>query len=196
MTDVIARMRPYFQGRTRFALAWVFTGLLILTTTRGPSAFGILICFLGASLRFWSAGFLRKEASLAVGGPYSYTRNPLYLGTLIMAVGAFVSVGAYALGLITAVLFTINYGFVIEHEEEKLPRYFGAPYDAYRALVPRFIPRFPAAPREELLKINPRPEVHRFDMNLAMKNKAYEAYASFAGIVVGLTLISLIRSMI
>jgi hypothetical protein len=196
MTDVIARIRPYFQGRTRFALAWVFTALLIFTTTRGPSPIGILICFLGASLRFWAAGFLRKEASLAVGGPYSYTRNPLYLGTLIMAVGAFISVGAYALGLVTAILFTVNYGFVIEHEEEKLPRYFGPAYDTYCTLVPRFIPRFPAAPREELLKINPRPEVHSFDLKLAMNNKAYEAYASFAGIVVGLTLIALLRSVL
>lgn len=194
MDNVLTALRPYFQGRTRFALAWIFTAILIFFTKTYPNNVGIAICFLGASLRFISSGFLRKEAALSVGGPYQFTRNPLYLGTLIMGIGAFVSVDAYIMGAVMAIWFTLNYGFVIEHEEEKLPRYFGDAYYKYKQLVPRFLPRLTAPAHADLLKINPDEKIYRFSFSLAKKNKAFEAYASFLGLMGGLALVVFIRN--
>lgn len=154
---------------------------------------GVVICFAGATLRFYSSGFLRKEAKLAVGGPYAYTRNPLYLGTFIMALGATISVGAVWLALVMGIVFFLNYHYVIQHEEEKLPSYFGESYLQYCKLVPRFIPHFLAPPKQELLKINSDPVVYSFSMDLAKKNKAFEAYASFVGLIFGVTLLVFIK---
>lgn len=187
-------LRQFFQGRRRFQLAWIFAFFLILTARHYPNFIGTAICFVGASLRFWSSGFLRKESKLAVGGPYAYTRNPLYLGTFIMALGAVISVGAMVLAVIMAFVFFLNYHYVIEHEERKLPGYFGDSYLQYCNLVPRFIPQFVPPPKEELMKINSDPVVYSFSMPLAKQNKAFEAYASFFGVMVGVALIVLAKT--
>jgi protein-S-isoprenylcysteine O-methyltransferase Ste14 len=189
-------LRRFFAGRRRFQLAWIFAILLILRAKHFPTAFGILVCFLGASLRFRSSGFLRKEAKLSVGGPYQFTRNPLYLGTFLMAFGATFSVGAYLLAVIVGFVFFLNYSYVIQHEEEKLPSYFGESYLKYCALVPRFFPRFSAPPRTELLTINADPQTYEFNYELAKQNKAFEAYVSFIGILAGVSIIVWVKMML
>ena len=189
-------LRVFFSGRRRFQLAWIFAFLLVFGARHYPTALGTIICFLGASLRFCASGYLRKESKLAVGGPYAHTRNPLYLGTFIMAVGATMSVGALGLALVMAVVFFFNYHYVIDHEERKLPAYFGESYLQYCNLVPRFIPQLSAPSKDELLKINPDPEVYSFSMPLAKKNKAFEAYASFLGVMLGVSLLVFIRRLI
>lgn len=195
-TRIIDFLRPHFQGRARFAYAWIFTAALIIITDSPPNIVGAGICFFGAMIRFVSGGFLRKEAALSVGGPYMFTRNPLYFGTLIMGIGAFVAVDAYILGVLMAIWFTVNYGFVIEHEEEKLPRYFGDPYLKYKTLVPRFFPSIRPVlfNKKKFLEINPDPVIYRFSFSLAMKNKAYEAIVSFVGIMLGLYGIAMLRT--
>ena len=142
-------LRRFFAGRRRFQLAWIFAVLLIFSAKQYPTLPGVLICFLGATVRFHASGYLRKEAKLAVGGPYSYTRNPLYLGTLVMAMGATISVGALLLAVVMGLVFFLNYHYVIEHEEAKLPSYFGDAYLKYCQLVPRFLPRLTAPPHDE-----------------------------------------------
>lgn len=187
-------LRAFFGGRRRFQLAWIFAFLLIFGASHYPTLPGTLICFLGATLRFYSSGYLRKESKLAVGGPYAYTRNPLYLGTFIMALGATISVGAIGLAIVMAVVFFLNYHYVIDHEEKKLPDCFGDSYIQYCNLVPRFIPQLCPPPKEELLKINSDPVVYSFSMSLAKENKAFEAYASFVGVMVGVTLLVFLKS--
>jgi len=187
-------LQKFFSGRRRFQLAWIFAVFLIFGAKQYPALPGILLCFFGATLRFIASGFLRKEAKLAVGGPYAFTRNPLYLGTFLMALGATLSVGAYALTAVMAVVFFLNYHYVIQHEEAKLPSYFGNSYLEYCNLVPRFLPRWVPPKKVELEKINPAPEVYRFSFELAQKNKAFEAYASFFAIILGMALLVLIKS--
>ena len=183
-------LRQFFSGRRRFQLAWIFTILLIIRIHHYPEPLGIAICFLGATLRFYASGFLRKEAKLAVGGPYQFTRNPLYLGTFIMGIGITLSVGANLLALIMGFIFFLNYHYVIENEERKLPSVFGDAYLKYCSLVPRFLPNFSIPSRDSLMEINPAPEIFEFSMPLAQKNKAFEAYVSFFGLVLAAAFIA------
>jgi hypothetical protein len=187
-------LRNFFSGRRRFQLAWIFAFFLIFSARQYPALPGILVCFLGATLRFIASGYLRKEAKLAVGGPYAHTRNPLYLGTFLMALGATLSVGAYLLTALMAVVFFFNYHYVIQHEEAKLPSYFGNAYLEYCNLVPRFLPRWSSPSKAALEKINSEPEVYQFSMSLAQKNRAFEAYASFVAIVLGMALLVFVKS--
>lgn len=179
-------LQKFFSGRRRFQIAWVFAFFLIINAKQYPSWLGVLICFLGASLRFSSSGFLRKEAKLAVGGPYAYTRNPLYLGTFLMGVGATLSVGAIFLTLVMGAFFFLSYHYTIQHEEEKLPGYFGQSYLRYCQLVPRFFPRLTPPDMGALNEVNPDPEVKKFSFELAKQNKAFEAYVAFFAIMIGM----------
>ena len=79
--------RGFVQGKTRIAMAWGFAIALGLSARQYPTWPGIVLCFLGATVRFWASGYLRKDSRPAVGGPYAWIRNPLYFGTYLMAVG-------------------------------------------------------------------------------------------------------------
>jgi len=179
--------RGFIQGKTRIVLAWLFAGTLILSARQYPTLPGIVICFLGATLRFWASGYLRKDSRPAVGGPYAFVRNPLYLGTYLMAVGTTLAIENYPMLGALSVLYAVLYHYIILDEETKLQRIFGEPYSIYCANVPRFFPRllpplWPAS-RAELQKVNPEPAHARYDWALSMKNKAYEAYATFAALI-------------
>jgi hypothetical protein len=186
-------LRKFFSGRRRFQLAWVFAALLVFQAQTYPNLAGIAVCALGALIRVYASGFLRKEAKLTVGGPYAYTRNPLYLGTLVMALGATISVGAFWLAAWMGVVLSLNYYYVIEHEERKLPSIFGPAYEAYCRLVPRFFPQFKRPPQAELEKINSDLQIYEFSRELAHQNKALEAVWSFLGLIAGCALLVWIK---
>lgn len=183
--------RGFIQGKTRITLAWVFAILLGFSAREYPSLPGVLLCFLGASLRFWASGYLRKDSRPAVGGPYAFVRNPLYLGTYLMALGTAWAIENWILLGVGTVVFAAIYHFIIIDEEVKLRRIFKESYSNYCRSVPRFFPRvwpplFPAK-TSSLLQVNPEKSHHRFSLSLAMKNKAYEAFASFLGLIVIVT---------
>jgi len=175
--------RGFIQGKTRILMAWFFAVFLGFSARQYPTLPGILVCFFGATLRYWASGYLRKDSRPAVGGPYAFVRNPLYLGTYLMAVGAAWSVENYFLLGTVTVLFAAVYHFIILDEETKLQKIFKEPYLLYCKAVPRFFPRFwpPFFPAksEQLKEVNPDLSQHQYSHELAMKNKAYEAYASF-----------------
>lgn len=164
-------------------MAWVFAALLVFSAREYPQWHGILLCFIGATIRFWASGYLRKDSRPAVGGPYAWVRNPLYLGTYLMAIGTALSIQAWVLLAVCTVLFAVIYHYIILDEETKLQRIFGEPYRVYCELVPRFFPRFWRASREALLKVNPETSHHDYSRELSRKNKDYEAYLSFLGLI-------------
>ncbi|MBI2712016.1 MAG: isoprenylcysteine carboxylmethyltransferase family protein [Bdellovibrio sp.] len=175
--------RGFIQGKTRIALAWAFVLVLGYLSREYPSWPGILVCFLGASLRYWASGYLQKDTRPAVGGPYRFVRNPLYLGTYLMAVGTAYSIENWLLLGITTVLFAGIYHYIILDEETKLREIFKESYLEYCRVVPRFFPRLwlPLQPASigEIQKVNPDVSGWKFSARLAMKNKAYEAYVTF-----------------
>jgi protein-S-isoprenylcysteine O-methyltransferase Ste14 len=182
----LAWYRGFIQGKTRIVLAWMFALCLVFTARDYPQWPGILLCLMGALLRFWASGFLRKDTRPAVGGPYALVRNPLYLGTYLMALGVILAIENWALLVVSSVLFAAVYHFIILDEEVKLQKLFQKSYSLYCQSVPRFFPRLwplSAAKKEVLYKINSEPLHHRFSFKLAMENKAYEALASFLGLI-------------
>ncbi len=186
--------RGMLRGRTRIAAAWIFVGLLIWFSKDYPQWPGAFLCFLGATLRYWASGYLRKDARPAVGGPYAWVRNPLYLGTYLMALGVAWAIEAWALLAISTVVFAIVYYYIILDEETKLRTIFGEPYLKYCSLVPRFFPRpWPASSRA-LSEVNPEPLHQRFSRELARKNKAYEAYVSWVGLLGFVALVAWARA--
>jgi protein-S-isoprenylcysteine O-methyltransferase Ste14 len=132
---------------------------------------GIPISLLGLLLRAWAAGHLAKNKNLAVSGPYSYLRNPLYAGTLIAAAGLVAGARSWLLAPLFAAAFLFIYLPAIELEEQHLRSLF-PDYQDYAGKVNRFLPfrrwRLPGA---------------RFAGALYWKNEEYKAALGFLAAV-------------
>ncbi len=99
-------------------------------------------CFIAAGLavRAAASGHIRKNRELTITGPYAYTRNPLYAGSILIAVGFAVAARNLWIALAAVAMFLVIYLPVIRAEEEYLRSTF-AGYEQYSSRVPRFLPR-------------------------------------------------------
>ncbi len=131
--------------RIRVPLGFVFAGiyLWLAQPTWLSLALGAAAAAPGVAIRAAAAGHVRKNAELTTTGPYAYTRNPLYLGSLIMAIGFGVASRSIWVGACIVLLFLAIYLPVIRGEEDFLGGAF-AGFDDYRAHVPRLLPRLSA----------------------------------------------------
>ena len=104
---------------------------------------GVLLIFLGIVGRLWSTLYIggRKSAEVVTGGPYSVTRNPLYLFSSLAAIGVGAQMGSLVAAVGFGVLCAVAFHIVILREEKFLSGTMGAPYLAYLAKVPRFFPK-------------------------------------------------------
>jgi protein-S-isoprenylcysteine O-methyltransferase Ste14 len=101
---------------------------------------GLLLVAPGLVLRGYASGYVKKNAELTVTGPYAHTRNPLYLGSMLIAFGFALAAHSVWIAVALAILFTAIYIPVIRSEEEYLRSVFPG-FDAYAATVPRLWPR-------------------------------------------------------
>ncbi len=160
--DFVARLRV----PSGFVLVAAFTWFS--HPTPSSLAFGIPVAVLGLALRAWAAGCLAKNRQLAVDGPYAYTRNPLYIGTLMVAAGLALASRSAGLAALFAATFLLVYLPVIQNEEQHLRKLFPE-YAAYAAAVPALWPKFHGTRR-----------ANGFRWSLYVKNREYQAAAGFA----------------
>lgn len=113
---------------------------------------GIILIFLGEFMRLWGVSYAgaatrTREAGapeLVSNGPFAYVRNPLYIGNILIYVGAVLLSGTWFpyLAILIFLFFYIQYTFIVSHEEAKLEILFKDSYVEYKKSVPRFIPKF------------------------------------------------------
>jgi len=94
----------------------------------------------GLVIRALASGHVQKNEQLTMSGPYAYTRNPLYLGSLILAVGFAISGRNWWIGAGLILMFLAIYLPVIRGEEEFLREHFPE-FAEYARQVPRLLPR-------------------------------------------------------
>jgi protein-S-isoprenylcysteine O-methyltransferase Ste14 len=163
--------KPYADFVARVRVPSGFLLLVAFAWLSRPSRLSILIgtpiSVLGLWVRAWASGHLAKDQQLATTGPYSYLRNPLYAGTLIVAAGILIAARDVLLGIIFMLAFSLIYLPVIELEEQHLREIFPA-YATYAAHVNRFFPvsRHHAG----------QP---RFSWSLYFRNEEYKALIGF-----------------
>ncbi len=107
-------------------------------------AISLVLVVPGLWLRGYASGYVKKNAELTVTGPYAHTRNPLYLGSMLIAAGFALAARSVWVAAVLFVLFGAIYIPVIRGEEEYLRSVFPG-FDAYAARVPRLIPRITPA---------------------------------------------------
>ena len=104
-------------------------------------AAGILCALGGLLLRIWATGWLVKNQNLTTSGPYRLTRNPLYLGTMLIVLGQCLMSGVTWAPLVFPPFFLVLYWMTMRQEEKFLAERYGADYDRYAQAVPLFLPR-------------------------------------------------------
>jgi protein-S-isoprenylcysteine O-methyltransferase Ste14 len=132
--------------RIRVPLGFVFAGvfLWLAEPTWKTLLLSLLLVVPGVWLRAYAAGYVRKNAELTRTGPYAYTRNPLYLGSMMIAFGFAVGAASWIIFIALAVLFAAIYIPTIQGEEGYLREHF-AGFNEYAGKVPRLLPRLTAA---------------------------------------------------
>ncbi len=103
-------------------------------------AWSLLLVLPGLLLRSYASGYVTKNTQLTVTGPYAYTRNPLYLGSMLMAFGFAAASRSLWITLFLALLFLLIYAPTIYSEEQFLRSTFPG-FESYARRVPRLLPR-------------------------------------------------------
>jgi protein-S-isoprenylcysteine O-methyltransferase Ste14 len=158
--------------RSRVPLGFAFAAAYLwFARPTWPSLFaGFAIAAVGILVRALASGHIRKNAALATTGPYAYTRNPLYLGSIIIALGFIVAARNVWIGLAAIAMFAFIYLPVIAAEEKYLRSAFPG-YDDYAGHVPRFLPRLtPYRP-----DTTAGDESGRFSSALYLRHREYNA---------------------
>ena len=132
--------------RIRVPLGFVFAAafLWLAQPTWKTMALSLLLVVPGVWLRGYAAGYVKKNAEITQTGPYAYTRNPLYLGSMMIAFGFAVASGSWVIFVALAAGFLAIYLPTIRSEETYLREHF-AGFDEYAQRVPRLLPRLTPA---------------------------------------------------
>jgi protein-S-isoprenylcysteine O-methyltransferase Ste14 len=155
--------------RIRVPLGFVFAVLYFWLAQ--PSwrflAVGAILILPGLLIRASASGHVRKNEALATSGPYAYTRNPLYLGSLLMGVGFAVAARSWWVGVVLVVMFFAIYLPVIRDEEVFLRQKFPE-FEEYERRVPRILPKIMARSGEQAPSDG-------FSFDLYLKHREYNA---------------------
>ena len=129
-------------------------------------AFGAVLIVPGLLIRALASGHVRKNEALATSGPYAYTRNPLYLGSLLIGIGFAVAARSWWVGALLVVMFFAIYVPVIRGEEKFLKEKFPE-FEGYARRVPRMLPRLTPSRSGE--------DRGGFSMELYLKHREWNA---------------------
>ncbi len=129
--------------RIRVPLGFIFAVFYVWLArpTKTSLVIGGLVLIPGLVLRGLASGHVQKDKQLTISGPYAYTRNPLYLGSLVLAGGFAIAARSWWIVAMMLLMFALIYIPVIAGEERYLRQAFPE-YDDYMRNVPRLFPRF------------------------------------------------------
>jgi protein-S-isoprenylcysteine O-methyltransferase Ste14 len=182
------RVAPTFFVRWRVRLGYPLAAVVLLFARPTPSSIivGAAVGIWGLWLRAYAAGYLHKQEILTVTGPYARTRNPLYLGSALLALGAAVAARSWISAGVLAAYFAIFYSAVMRKEEVELRERHGPVFDEYARTVPVFIPRLTAA------KLG-NDRAGSFSFAQYKKNREYQAAIGFVLLLLVLLVIWRLR---
>jgi len=164
-----------------FVVAAVF--LIFALPTWTTLACGLVLVVPGLWLRGYAAGYVKKNAELTRTGPYAYTRNPLYLGSMSIAAGFAVAAGRWWLVVLLVAMFLAIYVPTILSEEEFLRGTFPQ-FEEYAQRVPRLLPRLTPARFEDADR-----GMGRFSPERYRHHREYNASIGAAALYVALILL-------
>src|SRR5205814_7386032 len=128
----------FVRWRVRLGYPLAIAVLYLSRPTPRSIFLGAMVGVIGLWLRVYAAGYLHKQEVLTVTGPYAFTRNPLYLGSSILALGAAIATRSWISASLLILYFAIFYSMVMRREEKELYARHGAAFEEYARTVPLF----------------------------------------------------------
>jgi protein-S-isoprenylcysteine O-methyltransferase Ste14 len=177
----------FARWRVRLGYPLAVVVLLLARPTPRSIVLGALVGAVGLIMRTWAAGYLHKQEILTTAGPYAHTRNPLYFGSSILAVGAAIATHSWWAAALLLGYFALVYRLVMRREEIELRAKHGAAFDAYAARVPLFLPHLIAG--RETSTAN-----GGFRWSQYNKNHEYQAALGFLLLLLALSMIWRLRA--
>jgi protein-S-isoprenylcysteine O-methyltransferase Ste14 len=158
MIDALRAGQLFFKWRSYTPIPLLLAALLLARPTWWSMAMGYCLLAGGELLRISAVGFASGSTrtleagvgALITGGPYSYTRNPLYLGNFLISLGLCLAAWSWMpwMLFLFVAAFSLQYGFIVHLEETTLAEKLGDQYREYLKQVPRWAFRFtPYHPR-------------------------------------------------
>jgi protein-S-isoprenylcysteine O-methyltransferase Ste14 len=169
----------HIARRIRVPLGFLFAVLYfwLARPTWRSIALGTVLVIPGLLIRALASGHVRKNEALATSGPYAYTRNPLYLGSLLMGLGFAAAARSWWVGVALVVMFFAIYLPVIRDEEAFLRQKFPE-FEEYMRRVPRMLPRLARTADSE--------EPAGFSLELYLQHSEWNALLGVVGMMLGL----------
>jgi protein-S-isoprenylcysteine O-methyltransferase Ste14 len=169
--------------RIRVPAGFVLAPLLLISAEpTWPSLIaGSAVAVVGLLIRAWASGYLRKNLELATSGPYAHTRNPLYLGTLLLGTGASVAGGTLWFVALFASLYLAIYIPVMQAEAENLSRLFPEQFKDYSKRVPLLGLRLSAY--RSPFNRDEANEEKKYDFAQYLKHREYRALLGLLAII-------------
>ena len=162
----------FARWRVRLGYLLAIVVLFLARPTFRSILVGAAVGLLGLIVRAYAAGYLHKQEVLTVTGPYARTRNPLYFGSSLLALGAAVAMNSWIVAALLLLYFALVYSLVMRREERELREKHGAAFNSYAARVPLFFPSFSVSRQQTL------PET-RFSWSQYKKNHEHQAALGF-----------------
>lgn len=131
-------------------LAFALGRLLAAPALVQHKPIGLVLIVLGVALSGWARlTFRRNDAeiypwseahsALVTGGPFRFTRNPMYLGLIVIGLGAALMAGTWLMWLVPVLVFVLDHFVIVPFEERSMERAYGDAFRAYAARVRRWI---------------------------------------------------------
>jgi protein-S-isoprenylcysteine O-methyltransferase Ste14 len=180
-SDWISRWQRIAR-RIRVPLGFLTAALYLFELLRhaphpAAVAWSLALVLPGLWLRAYASGYVKKNRELTVTGPYAHTRNPLYLGSMLIAAGFALALLSWPVALALALGFAAIYVPVIASEERFLRATFPT-FDAYCQQVPRLIPRLTPSltlMKHSRVKSTPGAGTGSFSLSLYLQHREYNA---------------------
>jgi protein-S-isoprenylcysteine O-methyltransferase Ste14 len=173
-----------FFARQRVRIGYILAVVVLYFSRPAPCPILIGACvgLLGLSIRAYAAGYLHKQAVLTTTGPYARTRNPLYFGSCILALGAAIAMNSWLSAVLLLLYFALVYTLVMRREEIELRGHHGPAFDAYADSVPLFFPKLAASNQSAATGAT-------FSWSQYRKNHEYQATLGFLFLLLLLVII-------
>jgi protein-S-isoprenylcysteine O-methyltransferase Ste14 len=174
--------RKFFANRLLFGLIIAFLAAFFIRIHRPWSDWPIwrvlsaVLVLLGLGIRALADGFAGRHTRteeieaprLSTGGPYSFVRNPIYVGSMVLGLGMVGLLASWIALIPYLAVFAVFYFAVIPAEEQFLKRTFGRQYEEYCQNVPRMLPRLTPWPGAERTVFDWKPALGEWRVALAI----------------------------
>lgn len=174
--------RKFFANRFLFGLIIAFLAAFFIRIHRPWSdwpfwrVLSAVLVLLGLGIRALADGFAGRHTRteeieaprLSTGGPYSFVRNPIYVGSMVIGLGMVGLLASWIALIPYLAVFAVFYFAVIPAEEQFLRKTFGRQYQEYCQNVPRIRPRLTPWPGAEKTAFDWKPALGEWRVALAI----------------------------